>query len=259
VVAPAGGTLAPGGPWLLIGNSRWHWARRVAGELRCWHEPPTRGLERLLQDPPQRWAAVGAVPSAAGLVPQRRLALAQVPLAGMPPWLGIDRALVGWWAWRAAAGRGAAAVLVADAGTVLSLTLVQGGRFAGGRLLAGAGLQWRAMAAGTVGLSELPPELVADPERSTVRLTRADGWPALTGEAMAVGVREGLAAAIVVAWRPLAAERSTELWLTGGDGPLLAPAIEAHLADGGEPGGQGSPAVVHQAPDLALTALAALS
>jgi pantothenate kinase type III len=65
-----------------------------------------------------------------------RLRVEDVPLAGAPSWLGIDRALAGWEAWRQTGGP----VLVVDAGTVLSLTRVDGeGRFQGGRLMAGAG------------------------------------------------------------------------------------------------------------------------
>jgi type III pantothenate kinase len=156
----------------------------------------------------------------------------------MPEWLGVDRALVGWRAWQ----RSGAAVLVADGGTALSLTRVDAeGGFAGGRLMAGAALQLRALQAGTAGLQgiELPQGL---PVRA---------WPSVTAEAMVAGVLRGLAAAVAQAGRELMlADPRCSLWITGGDGPLLAPLVQELLA--------GSSLPVHLAPALALEALALL-
>ncbi|MFM9073711.1 MAG: type III pantothenate kinase, partial [Cyanobium sp.] len=109
--------------WLLIGNSRWHWAERTAGgSLRGWDGAPDF-MDGEVSSPPLAWAAVGPVPSSPRLPMDRRVSLADVPLAGCPPWLGVDRALAGWEAWRTLK----LGVLVVDAGTVLSLTLVDGG------------------------------------------------------------------------------------------------------------------------------------
>ena len=134
-------------------------------------------------------------------------------------------------------------MLTADAGTALSLTRVDGdGRFAGGRLLAGAGLQLRALGQGTAGL----PTLAADALAAGME---GDGWPAATEQAMAVGVAKGLAAALVDAARELrdSAGHGPRLWLTGGDGPLLAPLLHQ---SGGQPW--------RLAPLLVLEALAEL-
>lgn len=175
------------------------------------------------------WVAVGPVPSDLPLPPQRRLQLNDVPLVGAPAWLGMDRALAGWQAQRLSG----TAVLVADAGTALSLTRVSAaGVFSGGRLLAGAGLQLRALASGTAALPQLPmpPDLPPDP------------WPSITAEAMAAGVVRGLAAVIAQAWQEARAEApDCRLWLTGGDAPTLAPLLG-----------------VVSSPQLALAGLAAL-
>ena len=212
--------------WLLIGNSRWHWGWRHDG-LHGWSESPEAGAQRLLQLAPDQlvaWAAVGPVPAGmgsglgSGLAAPRQLVTAQVPLAKTPPWLGVDRALAAWGAWNRSGGQ---PVLVADAGTALSLTRVDAaGQFAGGRLLAGAGLQWRALGQGTVGLPALPVDGRAlQPD--------ADPWPAATEQAMAVGVVQGLAAVLIGAAAELQAHEGMGplLWLTGGDGPLLAPLL----------------------------------
>jgi type III pantothenate kinase len=229
--------------WLLIGNSRWHWA---------WPEPTAPGGLLIRHTAPESpdpdstalvaWAAVGPVPT--GRLPMgRRLALEAVPLGDLPPWLGIDRALGGWLAWRRVGG----SVLLADAGTVLSLTWVDGGgRFRGGRLLAGAALQLRAMAAGTAALPDLgeagrgggDPGLALPP------------WPQSTEGAMRSGVLRGLAAAIAAAHRELRElDPACRLVLSGGDAAVLA----ALPAWGADPAG-----TPELQPDLGVAALAAL-
>ena len=175
------------------------------------------------------WAAVGPVPTGAGLDPGGRLGLEHIPLLQAPPWLGVDRALVGWRAWRLSGSP----VLVADAGTALSLTLVDGGgAFQGGRIQAGRALQLRALASHTE-LLPLPLHSAGDDPPP---------WPRQTAAAMERGVRAGLVAAVAEAWRELRQiEPRCRLWITGGDGAWLAAAL-------GQP--------CH--PNLALEALAEL-
>jgi type III pantothenate kinase len=169
------------------------------------------------------------VPTGAGLDPGGRLGLEHIPLLQAPPWLGVDRALVGWRAWRLSGSP----VLVADAGTALSLTLVDGGgAFQGGRIQAGRALQLRALASHTELLS-LPLHSAGDDPPP---------WPRQTAAAMERGVRAGLVAAVAEAWRELRQiEPRCRLWITGGDGAWLAAAL-------GQP--------CH--PNLALEALAEL-
>ncbi|MFZ9951099.1 MAG: type III pantothenate kinase [Vulcanococcus sp.] len=226
---------------LLVGNSRWHWARRQADGLHVWHEPgPPQGA---CGDPGEpwadleAWAAVGALPQDRPPPPERRLGLERVPLADLPPWLGIDRALAGWQAWR----RQGAGVLVADAGTCLSLTWIDAaGRFRGGRLSAGLALQLRSLGAATAQL----PTLTAGAELGDC----ADPWPRATASALEVGCLTACAAAVLQGWRDLQASgEASQLWLSGGDGERLA----AVLGQAGL-----TPAL---APDLALEGLAALA
>ena len=247
--------MAEAARWLLIGNSRWHWAETGAdGGLSFRHQAPPAEAGGAA---PLAWAAVGPVVAGPGLPPERRLVLAQVPLAGAPPGLGIDRALAAWWAWRQLG----APVLVADCGTVLSLTRVdRQGCFAGGRLQAGLALQLRAMAAGTVALPELRPEPMAAATAGAAEPAGAAAlWPAATAAAMAVGVEQGLAAAVAAAARQ--AGPGVRLVLTGGDaerlGPLLAPLLAPWLAAGPQPAGGPEPPPLLW-PHLCLEALVAL-
>jgi type III pantothenate kinase len=224
------------GRLLLIGNSRWHWAELGAGsgELRCWHSAPASSLDLAEGVTLQAWAAVGALPLQLPFGSSRRIGLEDVPLQGMPPWLGIDRALVGWRAWQ----QQGSAVLVADAGTALSLTRVSAaGAFTGGLISAGVALQLRALTGST---AQLPAVNVAGAEMG-------EAWPIHTEAAMAEGCRRGVAAAIAQAWRQACRQSPpASLWLTGGDAPGLMPLLEEQ---------QLKPVL---APDLALEAMAAL-
>lgn len=156
-----------------------------------------------------------------------------MPLADLPAWVGLDRALVGWRAWQLSGGP----VLVADVGTALSLTRVDaGGGFAGGRIQAGRALQLRALASGTA----LLPAVQGFRDRP---LDADSPWPRETSAALEQGVCEGLVAAVARAWDQACRDRpDCRLWITGGDGDWLAHSL-------GQP--------CH--PTLALEALAALS
>ena len=220
--------------WLLIGNSRWHWAAPAPDQsLQLWHTSAADGAEQL-QQAPAAWAAVGPVPSELERWQPQRLLTSDVPLAKLPPALGVDRALAAWGAWQ----QQRQPVLVADAGTALSLTLVDAaGCFQGGRLMAGGRLQLQALHQGTADLPTLTHLETADPM-----------WATHTTEAMASGVARGLAAAIAQAFhdRPQP-QWPWQLWLTGGDAPVLLPLLQAQ---GLQP--------VHDE-GLALSALVALS
>ena len=196
---------------LLIGNSRWHWAHRHEDRWCFQHDEPD----------PQRidtanlvWAAVGEVPAALESAQDSRLQLNDVPLQGCPPWLGVDRALGAWAAWRrqqSQVGDLDQGLLLADAGTVLSLTLLDGdGRFRGGRLMPGLRLQLQAMASGTALLPALTGQQQID-----------DPFPMGTSEAMGQGVMQGLVAAVVDAQQ----RSGACLWLCGGDAPWLEQAL----------------------------------
>ncbi len=225
-----------------MGNSRWHWAEAAEGGLRIRHREAAEAARDDTAGPPAVWAAVGRLPAGWTPEPSGRVVTADVPLQAMPAWLGVDRALAGWQAWRQ---RGDA-VLVADAGTVLSLTRVDcHGRFAGGRLMAGLRLQLRAMAEGTAALPGAP-----SPGELCEWLSE-EAWPAVTRAAMAVGVAQGLAAALAVALRQARAELpGCRLVLTGGDAPSLFPLVQELLA--------AEAAAVALEPDLPLRGLVAL-
>ena len=211
---------------LLIGNSRWHWLHGGSS----WHTSPGEGLRQFQQQPAQHWAAVGLVPKPLEAWRGCQISAADVPLKQQQAGLGVDRALVGWGAWQ----RSSTAVLVVDAGTAVSFTLVdRNGNFCGGRIMAGAALQLSSLHQATAGLP------------AVTKLEITEAWPHTTKEAMQAGVLNGMAAALIFAAKDLPKGwEGAAIWLTGGDGELLLPLL---AAAGLKP---------QWAPNLALEALA---
>jgi len=195
---------------LLIGNSRWHWAQRQDHYVRIEHGPPDPG--RIGTDPPV-WAAVGSVPEPLMAHQDLRIRLEDVPLPKAPPWLGVDRALGAWMAWRCSqeqqldCSRG---LLLVDAGTVLSLTRVTAdGCFGGGQLIPGYRLQLQAMTKGALGLPSTPEDLDQEALQEV--------FPQQTAAAMQRGVLEAMLASIAAAQQ----HAQGLLWICGGDAALL--------------------------------------
>ena len=204
------GSERGGGRALLIGNSRWHWAQRHDHGVRVDHGGPDPA--RIGSEPPI-WAAVGSVPEQLMAHQDLRIRLEDVPLLKAPPWLGVDRALGAWMAWRCSQERQldcSRGLLLVDAGTVLSLTRLNAdGCFAGGQLIPGYRLQLRAMAEGTVGLPSTP-EFAED-------VFPHDVFPQETVAAMQRGVLQALLASIAVAQQ----HSRGLVWICGGDANLL--------------------------------------
>ena len=207
---------------LLIGNSRWHWAHRSLDGIQVDHGDPDP--DRIGSDPPI-WAAVGPVPDQLRSHQDLRIRLEDVPLPKAPPWLGVDRALGAWMAWRRSqdqqldCSRG---LLLVDAGTVMSITRVGAdGCFGGGQLVPGYRLQLRYMAEGTVGL---PSTLGFPADASLVPqdvfsedVISQDIFPQATVAAMRRGVLQAMLATIAVAQQ----HSQGLLWICGGDAELL--------------------------------------
>ncbi|WP_017715804.1 pantothenate kinase [Kamptonema formosum] len=180
---------------LSVGNTRLHWARFTGSTLEAsWDTPhlPAPAAQRLIsaQFDAKVWlevAGVAALPAnaahtpptglwVASVVPEQlqlwlsspgatAIALDRVPLRGVYPTLGIDRALAVW-------GAGTQLgwpVLVIDAGTALTLTGASGSQqLVGGAILPGLRLQLMSLAQKTAALPEveiagsLPPRWAND-------------------------------------------------------------------------------------------------
>jgi type III pantothenate kinase len=226
------------GSWLalMIGNSRLHWGWFLDSTLRqTWDTPhlapqaiaslftPNRSssdaipdaardllLPLTLQPDSPLWIA-SVVPSQTTLwqvYPHARvMTLGQVPIRGLYPSLGIDRALAVW----GAATQGAP-VLVIDAGTALTFTGVdQDMRLVGGAIVAGLQTQVRSLAQNTAALPMIEPRPLL-PER----------WAMNTPDAIRSGVIYTVLATIrdyCEAW--LVRFPGGAIALTGGDSGML--------------------------------------
>jgi len=231
-------------PWLglVIGNTRLHWAWFDRQQLQgVWHTPHLTQAQattliqqnfaaaawRSLRDthslaidlPDTLTAPEGLLPlDCASVVPKqtalwqtypscRTVQLADLPLAGLYPSLGIDRALNLW----GAGDRYGWPILVIDAGTALTFTAGAAGRLVGGAILPGLSTQFAALTQTTATLPAtqfhdlLPPRWATDPS-----------------EAIRSGILYGILATLkdfVQAWRREYA--SGQVVLTGGDGARL--------------------------------------
>ncbi len=194
---------------LLIGNSRWHWATKISGNWHFFHTEPNPQSISFPSASLLTWASVGPIPKSLSLNPDKKLSINDVPLKNLPSWLGIDRALAGWGAWKKAKSSESKfeGLIVADAGTILSITLVNSnGEFAGGQLIAGLQLQLSSMAYGAHNL-----------HNPGLHTSQNELFPVKTADAMQRGSLQALVGAL------LQAKNTTKLplWICGGDSPVL--------------------------------------
>jgi len=205
---------------LMIGNSRLHWAW-FRGETLCcaWDTEylPDCAVKQLIKG----WGARLLPLYMASVVPRQTalwqnypdvhvITLDQVPLQGVYPTLGIDRALAllgagETWGWP---------MLVIDAGTALTFTGADANRcLVGGAILPGLGLQIKSLAQRTAGLPLVDSRDIASlPPR----------WALKTPEAIQSGVIYTILAGIrdfVEEW--LQEFPGSCVTLTGGDGAAI--------------------------------------
>lgn len=229
----------------MIGNSRLHWARFVGGTLeQAWdtNHLSAATVEQLSQRLasgtlpeeilPPHGAAASDTPQPlplyiASVVPEqtmlwqgypaaKTITLADVPLAGLYPTLGVDRAL-------ALLGAGETLgypVLVIDAGTALTFTGADSQqRLIGGAILPGLKLQFQSLARNTAALPaiQLPSQL---PPR----------WATKTSAAIESGVIYTVLAGLrdfIEDW--CCQFPASQIALTGGDSHLLLTYLQTQL------------------------------
>jgi type III pantothenate kinase len=209
---------------LAIGNSRLHWAYFNGQDLQqAWHTAyfaPDANWQKIAQP---NWSIPANIPLyLASVVPaqtiqwqafaQQVLTLADVPLKGLYPTLGIDRAL-------AALGAGKKygyPLLLIDAGTALTITGVNADRqLVGGAIWPGLRLQWQALQQGTAALADFLAISQAD-------FKIGNRWAMNTAEAIKSGILHSTSAGIkdfYLDWQRQFPE--TALVITGGDGKIL--------------------------------------
>ncbi len=199
---------------LVIGNSRLHWAKFSGDRLqKIWHTPHVKAHPTPLQC--ELWIA-SVVPSQnqfwQACSQAHVLNLEQVPLQGMYPTFGIDRALALWGAIQTMGSP----VLVIDAGTALTFTGADRDRLIGGAILPGLKLQFQSLHQGTALLPPIPIAPDSLPPR----------WALTPETAIASGILHTVIAGVqsfIHDWRHT--YPTSAVVLTGGDGDRL----HAHL------------------------------
>lgn len=219
---------------LMIGNSRLHWAWFWGDRLiKAWdtqHYSTTVAPDALLREllpidwdqpltvrPPLYLASVVESQTAfwQAYRASRLITRDRIPLKGIYPTLGVDRALALW-------GVGQTygfPALVIDAGTALTLTGADGrGALVGGAILPGLTLQARSLSGGTHALPDIPIPAQFPPR-----------WALNTPQAMQSGilysVLAGMRDFIQDWWQRFP---TSSVILTGGDAGVLHPALKMH-------------------------------
>ena len=221
--------------FLLIGNSRWHWAIQKDQKWIFSHTSPIDNTKQSFPVPIKNWAAVGSIPNHLYLDPLKEIHIKDIPLLKVPPWIGIDRVLGGWGAFKKAKKKGIhkKGIIVADAGTIFSVTkITSNGEFDGGQLLPGIKLQQSAMTHGTKNL-----------QQSEKIIVPKDKFPVITQEAMIMGSIQSLLGVLM----QIKNETNMPIWLCGGDSSLLFEELKQRNAD-----------VVHH-PNLVLEGMTSIS
>ena len=195
--------------YLMIGNTRWHWAKKIGENWEYFHTSPNPTKFKDKDYSQLSWASVGPIPENINLSPAKKVKLSDVPLSNLPSNLGIDRALASWSAFNKQSSLKSQKqdLIVIDAGTILSVTkITKKGEFAGGQLISGLKLQLSSMANGALNL-ETPVNTIIPKQTFQYE----------TEKAMIRGAINGLTGLIF----QTIGEKKLPIWLCGGDSPII--------------------------------------
>jgi type III pantothenate kinase len=219
---------------LMIGNSRLHWANfsgasiNITGDskhLQAWDD---QQLPDWLENSSLPLAIASVVPSQTEIWQNychaHLITLQDIPLQGIYPTLGIDRALAIW----GAGTHYGWPILVIDAGTALTFTGADQHQYLqGGAILPGVKLQFASLAEKTAALPTIDCDLIDSSVDIPVNLSNLpvylpERWARNTPDAMHSGVIYTLLASIrdyVNTW--LIQFPDSYIVITGGDRTLL--------------------------------------
>ncbi len=202
-------TLYEKDDYLMIGNTRWHWASEFKEKLKYFHTSPNPKEFRNKDYSNLIWSSVGTIPKNINLCASNKISLKDIPLINLPNYLGIDRALASWSAFQKQSNLliKSQDIIVIDAGTILSVTkITKKGEFAGGQLISGFTLQLSSMVNGAKNL-ETPVSTKIPKETFQYE----------TSNSMIRGAINGLVGLIL----KILEEEKSPIWLCGGDAPLI--------------------------------------
>ena len=200
--------------YLLIGNTRLHWAFNKNYSYQFSHTLINDALPQNIDFKKLIWASVGKYP-AKNLLKENQVTLKDINLKNMPRFLGIDRALVCFAALKMIKNKSNKNLLIVDLGTTVSITKIDNqGKILGGQLFSGFTTQLKSMDQNTKNLV-FPSELFIP----------SDNFEILTMNAMLRGVYNSITGAINMAF-----DRTKDiLILCGGDANLIGNSLKKEI------------------------------
>ncbi len=138
--------------FLLVGNSRLHWAKFSQNKSKFFHTKKEQKIPEDIDVNQLIWASSGILPNFL-LKKENEIKTKDIPLSNLPDYFGIDRALACLGALKTIENPLKKDLLIADFGTILSLTkLNSNGSILGGQLIPGFLTQLKSMEQNTKNL-----------------------------------------------------------------------------------------------------------
>ncbi len=138
--------------FLLVGNSRLHWAEYSKNQSKFFHTKKDQKVPENIDLDQLIWASVGKLPNFL-LKKENEIKTKDIQLSNLPDYFGVDRALASIAALQIIENPFKKDLLIADFGTILSITkLNSNGSIIGGQLLPGFQTQLKSMEQNTKNL-----------------------------------------------------------------------------------------------------------
>ena len=138
--------------FLLVGNSRLHWAKYSKNQSKFFHTKKEQKVPENIDLDQLIWASVGKLPNFL-LKEENKIKTQDIQLSNLPDYFGVDRALASMAAFKIIENPFKKDLLIADFGTILSITkLNSNGSILGGQLLPGFLTQLKSMEQNTKNL-----------------------------------------------------------------------------------------------------------
>ena len=196
--------------YLLIGNTRLHWALRNNKSYQFCHTLPDQSFPNNINSKKLIWASVGKYPTNK-FSKENEITLDNLSYNNMPRYIGIDRALACFAAHKIIENKYKKNLLIVDLGTTVSITKIDNkGKLIGGQLFPGFTTQLKSMEQNTKNL-KFPSTLFIPNNNFEIS----------TNKAMLRGVYNSIIGAINLSFHP----KEDLLILCGGDSNLIKKSI----------------------------------
>ena len=130
--------------FLLVGNSRLHWAENIESEYKFFHTEINSPIPKNINIKKIIWASVGKTPKF--VLKENEIKTKDIQLSNLPDFFGVDRALACLAALKNIENPLKKDLLIADFGTILSITKLNShGSIIGGQLIPGFLTQLKSM------------------------------------------------------------------------------------------------------------------